>query len=66
LAHRAREQQKVRGVYDDAVRDAIGKVAKSGVYPSLQRILFLVSQRNPSLTSYHLTNLAIKRIRVKL
>jgi transcriptional regulator with XRE-family HTH domain len=66
LAHRAREQQKVRNAYDDAVRDAIGKVAKSGVYPSLQRILFLVSQRTPSLRSYHLTNLAIKRIRVKL
>lgn len=66
LAHRAREQQKVRRAYEDAVRDAIGKVAKSGVYPSLQRILFFVSQRNPSLRSYHLTNLAIKRIRVKL
>jgi hypothetical protein len=60
------EKQQVRLAYDNAVRYAIGEIADTGEYPSLQRIFSFASKRNPSLTSPHLTNLAIKRIRVKL
>ncbi len=66
LAHRSLEKQQVRIVYDNAVRHAIGEIADAGEYPSLQRIFSFILKRNPSLTSPHLTNLAIKRIRVKL
>jgi hypothetical protein len=66
MAHRALERQKVRLAYDNAVRYAIGEIANAGEYPSLQRIFSFILKRSPSLTSLHLTNLAIKRIRVKL
>jgi DNA-binding XRE family transcriptional regulator/transposase-like protein len=66
VAHRALEQQKVRLVYDNAVRNAIGEISNAGEYPSLQRIFSFILKQSPSLTSLHLTNLAIKRIRVKL
>jgi len=66
LAHRSLEKQQVRLAYDNAVRHAIGEITDTGEYPSLQRIFSFTSKRNPSLTSPHLTNLAIKRIRVKL
>ena len=66
LAHRSLEQQQARLAYDDAVRHAIGKIADVGEYPSLHRIFSLILKRNPSLTSLHLTNLAIKRLRMKL
>ncbi len=66
MAHRSLEQQRVRLVYENAVRHAIGQIADAGEYPSLQRTFSFILKRNPSLTSLHLTNLAIKRIRMKL
>jgi hypothetical protein len=66
MAHRSLEQQRVRLVYENAVRHAIGQIADAGEYPSLQRTFSFMSKRNPSLTSLHLTNIAIKRIRMKL
>ena len=66
IAHRSLEQQQLRLVYDNAVRHAIGEIVDAGKYPSLQRTFSFVLKRNPSLTSLHLTNLAIKRIRMKL
>jgi len=66
MAQRSLEQQRVRLVYESAVRQAIGEIADAGEYPSLQRTFSFILKRNPSLTSLHLTNLAIKRIRMKL
>jgi len=66
MAQRSLEQQRVRLVYESAVRQAIGEIADAGEYPSLQRTFSFLLKRNPSLTSLHLTNLAIKRIRMKL
>jgi DNA-binding XRE family transcriptional regulator len=66
MAHRSLEQQRVRLVYEDAVRQAIGEIADAAEYPSLQRTFSFILKRNPSLTSLHLTNLAIKRSRMKL
>lgn len=66
MAHRSLEQQQIRLVYENAVRHAIGEITHAGEYPSLQRTFSFISKRNPSLTSPHLTNLAIKRIRMKL
>lgn len=66
LAHRALEQQKVDLAYDNAVRLAIREIANAGQYPSLQRTFSLIMKRNPSLTSSHLTNLAIRRIRTEI
>jgi hypothetical protein len=63
MAHRALEQQKVRLAYDNAVRLAIREISDAGQYPSLQRTFSLIMNRNPSLTSSHLTNLAIRRLR---
>ena len=66
MAHRSLEQQQVRIAYDNAVRHAIGEITDAGEYPSLQRTFSFILKQNPSLTSLHLTNLAIKRIRLKL
>jgi hypothetical protein len=66
MAHRSSEQQQVRLVYENAVRQAIGEIAVAGEYPSLVRTFSYILKRDPSLTSLHLTNLAIKRIRMKL
>lgn len=66
LAHRALEQQKVDLAYDNAVRLAIREIANAGQYPSLQRTSSLIMKRNPSLTSSHLTNLAIRRVRTEI
>ena len=66
MAHRSLEQQRVRLVYENAVRQAIGQIADAGEYPSLVRTFSYILKRDPSLTSLHLTNMAIKRIRVKL
>ena len=66
LAHRAREQQKVGLAYHEAVRLAIGEITDAGEYPSLQRIFSLIVKRNPSLASPHLTNLAIRRLRMQV
>ena len=38
----------------------------AGQYPWLQRTFSLIMKRNPSLTSSHLTNLAIRRVRTKI
>jgi transcriptional regulator with XRE-family HTH domain len=65
LAHRALEQQKIDLAYDNAVRLAIREIATTGQYPSLQRT-FSLMKRNPSLTSSHLTNLAIRRVRTEI
>ena len=66
MAHRSVEQQKVRLAYDDAVRLAIVEIADAGEYPSLQRTFSFIVKRNPSLTSTHLTNLAIRRFRMQI
>lgn len=66
LAHRALEQQKVDLAYDNAVSLAIREIANAGQYPSLQRTFSLIMKRNPSLTSSHLTNLAIRRVRIEI
>ena len=66
MAQRALEQQKVRLAYDNAVRLAIGEIADAGEYPSLQRTFSFIAKRNPSLTSAHLTNLAIRRFRIQI
>jgi len=66
LAHQSVEQQKFRLVYEDAVRQALGEIADAGHYPSQQRVLAFLSKRNPSLTSFYLTGLAIKSVRMKL
>jgi hypothetical protein len=66
LAQRSLEQQQVRLAYDNAVRYATGEIADAGEYPSLQRIFSFILRANSSLTSLHLTNLAIKRFRLKL
>ncbi len=66
MAHRVLEQQKVKLVYDDAVRLATAEIADAGEYPSLQRTFSLLVKRHPSLTSTHLTNLAIRRLRMQI
>jgi hypothetical protein len=66
MAHRALEQQKVRLAYDNAVRFAIRVITDAGEYPSLQRTFSFIATRNPSLTSAHLTNLAIRRFRMQI
>ncbi len=66
VAHRAQEQQKIRLAYDNAVRHAIGEIADAGEYPSLQRTFSLLVKQHPSLTSTHLTNLAIRRLRMQI
>lgn len=66
LAHRALERQKVDLAYDNAARLAIREIANAGQYPSLQRTFSLIMKRNPSLTSSHLTNLAIRRVRTEI
>jgi DNA-binding XRE family transcriptional regulator len=66
VAYRALEQQKIRLAYDNAVRLAVGEIADAGEYPSLQRTFSFIVKRNPSLTSSHLTNLAIRRLRVQI
>jgi hypothetical protein len=58
------EQQKVR--LDNAVRLAIGEIAEAGEYPSLQQTFSFILKRNPSVTSSHLTNLAIRRLRLQI
>ncbi len=66
MAHRGLEQQKVRLAYENAVRLAIAEIADAGEYPSLQRTFSFIVKRNPSLTSPHLTNLAIRRLRMQI
>lgn len=66
VAHRALEQQNVMLAYDNAVRFAIGEIADAGEYPSLQRTFSIIVKRDPSLTSFHLTNLAIRRLRIQI
>ena len=66
MAHRVLEQQKVKLVYDDAVRLATAEIADAGEYPSLQRTFSLLVKRHPSLTRTHLTNLAIRRLRMQI
>lgn len=66
IAHRTLEKQKVRLVYDNAVRQAIGEIADAGEYPSLQRTFSFIVKRDPSLTSFHLTNIAIRRLRMQI
>lgn len=65
MAHRALERQKVKLAYDDAVRLATAEIADAGAYPSLQRTFSYLVKRHPSLTSTHLTNLAIRRLRMQ-
>ena len=66
VARQLREQQRFRLVYENAVRQALGEIAYAGHYPSQQRVLSFISKRNPSLTSFYLTGLAIKSVRMKL
>ena len=66
MAHRSLERQRAGLVYENAVRKAIGEITDAGEYPSLQRTFSFILKRNLLLTSLHLTNLAIKRIRIKL
>lgn len=66
MAHRSLEQQQVRLLYESAVHQAIGEIADAGKYPSQQRVLSFVSKWNPLLTSFYLTGIAIKSIRMKL
>src|SRR5271157_4147210 len=58
-----KEQPKYR-VHD--VRQAIEEITAASKYPSRKRVLSLLSKRNPSLTSVHLTSQAIRRIREEL
>ncbi len=66
IAHHALERQKIRIAYDNAVRLAIGEIADAGQYPSLQRTFSFIVKREPSLTSPHLTNLAIRHFRMQI
>jgi hypothetical protein len=66
IAHRTLEKQKIRLAYDNAVRHAIGEIADAGEYPSLQRTFSFIVKRDPSLTSFHLTNIAIRRLRMQI
>jgi hypothetical protein len=66
VAHRVQEQQMVRLAYEKAVGQAIDEIVNAGAYPSQQRVLSFISERNPSLTSFYLTGIAIKSARMKL
>ena len=66
VAHRVQEQQTVAVVYENAVSQAIDEIVDAGGYPSQQRVLSFISERNPSLTSFYLTGIAIKNARMKL
>ena len=65
-AHRSSELQKLRLVYEREVRQAIAEITAARKYPSRKRVLSLLSNRNLSLTSVHLTSQAIRRIREEL
>ena len=56
----------VRLAYENAVRHVIEEIADTGAYPSQQRVLSFISKRNPALTNFYLTGLAIKSVRMKL
>ena len=66
IAHRSSELQKIHLVYEKEVRQAIEEITAASKYPSRKRVLSLLSERNPSLTSVHLTSQAIRRIREEL
>jgi len=66
VAYRVQEQQMVRLAYENVVGQAIDEIVDAGAYPSQQRVLSFISERNPSLTSFYLTGLAIKSSRMKL
>src|SRR5271157_2063037 len=66
ITHRSSELQKVHLVYEQEVRQAIEEITAASKYPSRKRVLSLLSKRNPSLTSVHLTSQAIRRIREEL
>jgi hypothetical protein len=56
----------VRLAYENAVGQAIDEIVDAGAYPSQQRVLSFISERTPALTSFYLTGLAIKSVRMKL
>src|SRR5271157_253662 len=63
ITHRSSELQKVHLVYEQEVRQAIEEITAASKYPSRKRVLSLLSKRNPSLTSVHLTSQAIRDVR---
>jgi hypothetical protein len=51
---------------DLCLRNPNAIALNAGEYPSLQRTFSFIVKKNPSLSSLHLTNLAIMRLRMQI
>ena len=66
LAHQRLKRQHLMLLYEKSVKEAIQDIVDAGEYASQQRILSVISERNPSLKSFFLTGLALKAVRTHL
>jgi len=66
LAHQRLKRQDLMLLYEKSVQEASQDIVGAGEYPSQQRVLSVISERNPSLTNFFLTGLALKTVRIHL
>lgn len=66
IAHQSMERWKLDLIYEKHVRQAIEEIIAAGKYPSRDRVLSSITQRNQTLTSIYLTGRIVKRIRQEM
>jgi transcriptional regulator with XRE-family HTH domain len=63
ISHQSMERWKIDLIYEKHVRQAIDQIIATGKYPSCDRVLSFITQRDPTLTSIYRTTRMLKRIR---
>lgn len=66
IAHQSAERRRLDLIYEAHARSAIDEILATDKYPSRKRVLSLIMQRNPTLTSICLTGRAMRRVRLEL